>query len=516
MKFIQMMDQPVEPGGLVEWSPYTEGGMAHWTADSRPTSHNHELHLRGAFEHRLRTHREGGRESWLGLAIEFDEPLSIPAIRGALTMWIDRHEVLRSHVVIWSDHLARLTTGPGTVKLKMGRVGWYSEAAPLLEQLAGTFDRATAPLQWPAYIFATVARERSFTLLFAADHSLVDGYSLIMAQHELIALYSAARRRTDHALPAVGSYVDFSAYQRREADAAGSDHEAVAVWADFLRDTGGKLPSFELADDPEYSEGSQYSDGSADTGGIDPAHPLSDLVPQGSLTGALLDDEQTNRFTAVCSAAGGSLMSGVLAALAAVYAELGGGPVLRCVIPRHTRGDQQWFGALGWFVATVPFRLDTSGVSDFGQLIGRAAEEMRRVRKAAGLPFLRVGEILMEVKNDDAQRSSLPYESQLSQAARADFPEPKFVVSFIDLRFAPGHAEADAGRARVLRSHNYSSDEVYIWINRTASGLRISARFPSQGRTHNQVGRYLSRFGDFLKQIGDQSTFGSLPASRET
>ena len=50
MKFIQMMDQPVEPGGLVEWSPYTEGGLARWSADSRPTSHNHEQHLRSAFE----------------------------------------------------------------------------------------------------------------------------------------------------------------------------------------------------------------------------------------------------------------------------------------------------------------------------------------------------------------------------------------------------------------------------------------------------------------------------------
>ena len=498
MKFIQMMDQPVEPGGLVEWTPYTEGGLGRWTEDSRPTSHNHELHLRGAFEHRLRTQREGGRESWLGLAIEFDEPMSVPAVRATLAGWIDRHEVLRSHVVIWSDRLARMTTGPGTVKLKMGRVGWYSEAAPLLDQLAGTFDRATAPLHWPAYMFATVAREKSFTLLFAGDHSLVDGYSLIMAQHELIALYSAARRRTDHALPAVGSYVDFSAYQRREADAAGADHEAIAVWADFLHDTGGKLPGFELADGP--GETGAEANGESDNG--DNEHTdgtISELVPQGSLTSALLDDEQTNRFTAVCSAAGGSLSSGVLAALAAVYAELGGGPILRCVIPRHTRGDQEWFGALGWFVATVPFRLDTTGASDFGQLIDRASDEMRRVRKAGTLPFLRVGEILGQ-----------------KPGGGVDFPEPKFVVSFIDLRFAPGHAEADAGRARVLRSHNYSGDEVYIWINRTASGLRISARFPAQGRTHNQVGRYLSRFGDFLKQIGDQSTFGSLPASRET
>lgn len=486
MKFIQMMDQPVEPGGLVEWSPFTESGFAQWTADSRPTSHNHEQHLRAAFEYRLRTKREGGRESWLGLAIDFDEPMSVPAIRAALSTWIDRHEVLRSHVVIWADRLARLTTPPGSVKLKMGRVGWYGEPGPLLDQLAGSFDRATAPLQWPAYIFATVAREDSFTLLFAADHSLVDGYSLIMGQYELVALYTAHRRKEEPDLPPVGSYVDFSAHQRREADSAGAEHEAVAVWADFLRDSGGELPRFEIADE----------DGTAVEAPTPSPQPGTDLIPQGSITADLLDDEQTNRFTAVCSAAGGSLLSGVMAALAIVYAELGGGPVFRCVIPRHTRSDQQWFGALGWFVATVPFRLDTSGATDFGQIIGRADDEMRRVRKAGSLPYLRVGEIL-------------------GHTGDADIPDPRFVVSFIDLRFAPGHAEADAGRARVLRSHNYSNEEVYIWVHRTASGIRISSRFPAQGRTHRQVGRYLGAFGDFLKEVGNRSTYGPQPGDPE-
>ncbi len=81
--------------------PYVSGGLGAWRPDPpRLTSHNHEQHLRAAFDYRVRTQREGGREAWLGLSIELDEPLSIPAIRSVLTQWIDRHEVLRSHVVI--------------------------------------------------------------------------------------------------------------------------------------------------------------------------------------------------------------------------------------------------------------------------------------------------------------------------------------------------------------------------------------------------------------------------------
>ncbi|MBJ7288192.1 condensation domain-containing protein [Williamsia sp.] len=465
MKFIQMMDQPVDPGGLVEWSPHTPGGFANWNSDPRPTSHNHELHLRGALEYRWRTQREGGRESWLGLAIEFDEPMSIPAIRTALTRWIDRHEVLRSHVIIKNTGMARLSTPPGSVALKMGRVRWYAEAGPLLDQLAGTFDRATAPLQWPAYLFATVARERTFTLLFAGDHSLLDGYSLILAQHELVELYRAARERREPDLPPVGSYVDFSAEERRVADAADRDHPAVVAWDSYLLSTGREMPRFAT---------------SASTPAEDTDAPAQ---PQSSVTMELLDDDAANRFTAVCSAAGGNLFAGILSALALAYRDVGGGEEFRCITPRHTRSEGRWLGALGWFVAVSPLYLDTTGVVSFDQLIGRATAELRQARVAAGIPFLRVAGLL-------------GYEG-----------EPKFVVSFIDTRHAPNAAEADAGGARVLRSHSYSTDEVFIWVNRTPSGVRISARFPASGPAHGEVSRFLVTFGDIVRGIGDQSTF---------
>ncbi|MYR06161.1 condensation protein [Gordonia sp. SID5947] len=515
MKFIQILEEPIEPGGLVEWMPYVPGGLGNWSHDSRLTSHNHEQHLRSAFEYRLRTRREGGRESWLGLSIEFDEPLSIPAIRSTLMTWIDRHEVLRSHVVIKGDGLQRLSTAEGTVKLKMGRIGWYTQSGPLVEQIAGAFDRATAPLHWPAYMFATVGREDSFTLLFAADHSLVDGYSLIMAQQELVTLYRAARDRTEPDLPPVGSYVDFSAEERRQADQTGADHPAVATWSSFLRTGRGDLPGFDYRDNG--AGGAMVRPAADDaTGELAPA-PEEGSVPQDSITGVVLDDDAANRFTAVCSQAGGTLTAGVLAAFAMVYHERTGDPEFRCVLPRHTRDHSRWLTALGWFVAVAPFCLDVSDSPTFDQAVTRATAELKRSRQGASLPFLRVAELI-------------GYQG-----------EPHFVISFIDTRYAPGAAEADAGRAKVLRSHSYATDEVFIWINRTPSGMRVSARFPASADTvvgpivdattdvNNltdttfddtradgtgaddtaaSVHAYLRRFTELLRAIGDSSTFG--------
>ncbi|MGV9824513.1 MULTISPECIES: condensation domain-containing protein [unclassified Gordonia (in: high G+C Gram-positive bacteria)] len=471
MKFVQILEEPIAPGGLVEWVPSVRGGLAAWDSDSRLTSHNHEQHLRSAFEYRARTRREGGRESWLGLVIEFDEPLSIPAIRATLLTWIDRHEVLRSHVVLTGDGLTRLTTAPGTVGLKMGRIGWYNESGPLTEQVAGAFDRATAPLQWPAYLFATVGREDSFTLLFAADHSLVDGYSLITAQHELVTLYQSQRDHRDVELPEVGSYVDFSAQERRLADQTGADHPAVPTWSTFLRAGRGDMPPFNDGLGGERVPGTEPD-------------PATD-PPQQSVSGVVVDDDAANRFTAVCSQAGGTLAAGVLAAFALAHHGQTGDSEFRCVLPRHTRDESRWLTALGWFVAVAPFCLDMSDSPTFDQAVARATTELKRARQGASLPFLRVAGLM-------------GYRG-----------EPRFVISFIDTRYAPGAAAADAGRARVIRSHSYSPDEVFIWINRTPSGMRLSARFPADDSDPDTqpVRRYLKDFVDLVRTVGDESTF---------
>lgn len=481
MRFIQILEDTVEPGALVEWTPLTPP-REEWITDSRPTSHNHEAHLRGAIAHHRRTGTEGGRESWLGLVIEFDEPMSVPALRAALTAWIDRHEVLRSHVVVRGDRptgegLHRVSVTPGAVTLKMGRIGWYSSPDLLIEQIAGSFDRATAPTRWPAYMFATVARETTFTLLFAADHSLLDGYSLIMAQHELVELYRAHRdlamtrvEVNPHPEPPrlvpVGSYVDFSAQERRGADAADDTHPALAVWTDFLRGTA-ELPAFgNTADAAESDAG-------------DPTHP----TPQAALTVDVADDDTTNRFTAVSAAAGGNLQVGVLAALALAYRRALHLSDFRCVMPRHTRHEERWLGSLGWFVALAPFALDTADDPTFDQAVDRAAAELRRTKAASTLPFLRVADLVGVIG------------------------APRFVISFLDTRYAPGAREADAGRATVVRSHSYAPDEVYVWVNRTPSGLRLSARYPAGSAVTDAVLAYLAEFTTLIAAIGDASTF---------
>lgn len=466
MEFIQILDSGIRPGGLVEWVPAVPGGLGAWHRDPRGTSHNHEHHLRLAHEHRLRTQHDGGPAAWLGVDVEFDEQISVPAVRGAILAWINRHEVLRTHVTLAGEHTERYTTDPGTVHLRMSRIGWYNDPGLLIEQIAGSINKATAPLYWPAYRFATVARAHSFTLLFAADHSLVDGYSLLNAQHELRELYVAARHRRPPDLPPTGSYVDFSSEERAAADAADHRHTAVAVWSGFLH--GGELPGVELLParpEPDSPE---------------PDHGWPDHHPQPSHTVRLLDDAATRTLSRSCKDLGGSLIGGLLAAAALAYRRDTGADEFTTVMPRHTRNHAQFHSALGWFVALAPVTVDTSDDPDFAVALERVMVSLDRAREGAALPLLRLAQIL-------------------------DFePEPKFVVSFMDTRSVADAGTADAGGARALRSHAYADDEVYIWINRTPSGLRMHARYPADAPGYpaaTVVERYLGHFALLLARI---------------
>ncbi|MGB6125954.1 MAG: condensation domain-containing protein [Gordonia sp. (in: high G+C Gram-positive bacteria)] len=480
MDFIQILDAPIRPGGLVEWIPAVAGGLGSWRRDDRETSHNHEEHLRSAFEYRARTHREGGRESWLGLSVEFDEPMSVPSVRAAVAAYINRHEVLRSHVVLKADHdpnylTERYTTAPETVQLKMARIGWYTETPLLLEQIAGSFDRATAPLHWPAYRFATVARPNSFTLLFAADHSLVDGYSLVTAHHELSELYRAARDRRPAQLESSGSYLDFSDAQRREAEAADTDHPAAQTWAHFVQRFDNQMPANPLLNpSAKVASTSSLRDLRPGVVTADDAPPMP---VQPSRTALLLDESAAVRFEDFCAAAGASLVGGLLGALAVAFREACGADEFAVVMPRHTRTDRTWLHSLGWFVGLAPMVIDVSDDPTLAVAACRSTAELTNSRHGADLPFLRVADLIGVTGS------------------------PHMVFSYMDTRASPKSDIGDAGAARVLRSHSYADDEVYVWANRTPGGLRMHARYPATGAEN--VPTFLDDFASLLARTAN-------------
>ncbi|MFE9576807.1 condensation domain-containing protein [Nocardia sp. NPDC006044] len=463
MEFIELADYPLPSGRVIEWLPTATSHWADWPRDTRAVSYNHEHHLRDAVEHsRIRDRRH----YWLGHAFRIDGPLDPQAWRTALDAWIDRHEGLRSHVAIEGGQPARYTLPPGEIRVQPVDAGAPTSTMATYRLVNSLLDDGTSPLRWPSYVCVTIAGRAGVTVIFAADHSIMDGYSSVSTSGELLALYNAARAGEPARLRDTGSYVDFSQDERVRAAATTAEHPAVDTWRTFfLEDT--------------------YSDSPAGTLSRVAAAPI-ELVdtaeaprraPQRTLSVELLDADAADAAARIAREHGQGLFALLLAAFAVTTTELGAGRDFRTVIPLHTRSDPQWAETLGWFVGLAPFQLDCGTARTLAELIAPAGEELRRTNGAATVPFARVCELL------GAQ------------------PSISFMVSYMDIRSAPCAATWTETGACILRSSNVSTNEFYFWIARTPLGVTLNMRYPGTTKATRDVHRHVLRMRDLLAEL---------------
>ncbi|RVW11422.1 condensation protein [Prescottella agglutinans] len=451
MEFTELADYAISPGMLTEWLPEATTG---WVDDGRPASYIHEAHLRRTADG---TH-DDGRESWLGAAFRLPGQLDHDAFRTAIGMWIERHESLRSHAALGHDgRITRRTIDPGAIELDEVRHEYEFDADTVYERVHDLFDELTSPHRWPAYLFVTLEHsdpEPECTVFFAADHSIIDGLSVVLVAHEITSLYTEAMAGPPALLVPAGSYIDFGAEERAAASTIDHRHPAVECWRSAFVRSKGRLSDFPLDLGPRPVE----------------------RVAQGGVSEWVFDAAQAATFNTVCHRAGQNFFAGVLACLAEAAAELTGNTVFRTVTPVHTRSDPHWATSLGWFVGLAPIEFDIAGAADFGEAAARAAEALASTKSAAKVPFARVEEVL------------------------ATPIRPRFVVSFMDVRFVPMAQQWPEIEARALRSRHYTHD-VYVWVNRTPHGVNISARFPGTPTATENVLRFLARARQALSDI---------------
>lgn len=460
MEFTELADYPIPAGVLTEWLPCAAEDA--WTTDPRPVSYVHEAHLR-----RTAGSRYGDvPDAWLGTAFEVRGHLEQEPFRRALERWIDRHEPLRSHVALGGD------AATGAVSVRYVR---HLPSAPddIREHLEQLLADCTEPHTWPAYVFATLEPEdadasgSSFTVFFAADPAVADAYSVVLVAHEITALYEQERSGRPAGLFPVGSYIDFGAAERADAADLAGDHEAVRIWRDALT-AGGGMPEFPLPLGPRPVDGS----------------------PQRRLSVRMLDDERANRFAARCREAGHGFFAGTLACLARAAVELAGIELFRTIAPAHTRSGPMWAGALGWFVGLRPVEIDTTGTADFATLVARAGAELRRTRASARVPFDLVGELL-----------GIPM-------------RPRFLVSYMDVRFVPMAAQWPQWNARTLRSRSYTHD-VFLWFNRSPKGVNLAGRFPDTPTAAANVPPFVERVRELMHEVSEGRAWDTPePANR--
>jgi hypothetical protein len=451
----------IRPGRVVEWTlhPAAVDTAAGLPIDSRPPAYVQESHVRTA--------RSVARDglfvpTWLGAAFDIPGQADLDVLHGALQAWTLRHETLRSGLRWAGEELRRFTLPAEAVALCREDVGHFPDAATLTQHLQSRFDVAANALTWPNFIYAAVVHDDGITVLMAFDHSNVDAYSIHRIPAEIHELYSAGLDGRAVDAGPVGSYVDFCAVERTNADGMDETDSIVDRWREFIARCDGKLPNFPV------------------DLGLAPDGPLP---TQKFVHEMLVDDADAAAFETYCRPYGGSL-TGVLAATSLITHGIGGEDVYRTVVPFHTRAKSQWSESVGWYVGGAPIEIPASQAADFDTALAVVRSALRDNRRLSRMPIARVLGLL----GNDFQPTS---------------PDLYSIVSFIDARGIPGSRWWQQLNAYGLIRVSYG-DQVCVWITRLHEGLQFACRYPDTAAAHKNIQHYIEQLRDLIFSVARQ------------
>ncbi|MGC0364946.1 hypothetical protein ABH922_002930 [Rhodococcus sp. 27YEA15] len=449
----------LEPGVVTEWTLQPAADAI--SQSQVPPSYNQYFHLETARIHGV------GRSVWMAAAFDLPGTLNRPALELALRLFVRRHDTLHTGFEV-GETTVRITLDENEAGFAASEPVAFSTTGELRSHLKKRFTAVCDPLTFPAYTFATVERGDHYTVLSAFDHTLVDGYSLVIALGELRQIYQGVSALDDlgdcdavaEVTSRLGDPGSFVRYCELEADGEipEPDDPRITEWARFYETCDGTSPSFPL------------------DLGVEAGKP----APQGADVRVLLDMEQTARFDDICLAAGGSVFTGILTAMGLSVQKLTGQSVMPLQFPLHIRNDPRWADAIGWLTTSAPITVTLAPDSDFVASLEHTHASFRVALTLEGVTMAQVRDALGE----NVRRT------------RTDV----FMVSYIDYRKLPGTDDHEE-----LNAHHVSNvtvaDDVQFWISRTNKGLSLRSRFPDTATANAAMQRFLTELDRVVRGI---------------
>lgn len=423
MRVTSITEYTPRAGALIEFTAVVTG-------DPRPSpippSFNQLFHLGDLDE---------AERVWIAGSFDVQGSIDIEALGWAFERLIDRHDTLRSAFVRRTAGVERTLYEPGAVEMRQSTRSAVASASTLRDQLRSALQLHCDARQFPSYTCFGIDRPDTSTVLCAFDHANVDAMSIAVVVDEIHTLYDAYRRcpsSPDVDLPPVGGFVEYCRIEATEPRVDPAD-ERMVRWANFLTECGGTTPRF------------PFDLGLAD----------GDAAPQATALTPVLDARHTLEFEQLCAGSGAGMFAGVVAAIAQAGAAIGGPSRMPFLFPLHTRHQQKWSRALGWFTTNAPMTVEVG--PHLSDTITAAHSAFR-----AALPL-----------------STVPIPQVLANLGDAFTLSRRdvFMVSYIDYTRIDGHELFEDSNAHHI-SNATVSDDAQFWVSRTPSGLALRARFP--------------------------------------
>ncbi|WP_442806172.1 non-ribosomal peptide synthetase [Streptomyces sp. NBC_01317] len=311
------------------------------------------------------------------MAYRLRGPLDRAVLGRALDALVSRHEALRTRLVAVEGEVFQRIDPPDTgYTLVVDDLTGCADAEERLvalqgEEAATPFDLSRGPLVRGRLV---VLGAREHVLLLTMHHTVFDGQSMDIMLRELGPVYTAfVRGADDPPAPPAAQYADYARRQRAEAEAASSGGEPAAHAAYWKEHLAGAPPLLTLPTDRPRPAEQDY---------------------RGGRVRVALDEELTTALRGLARRNGGTLFVAVLTGWSVVLSRLTGQTDLVVGTPTANRRRGDVAGIIGFFVNSLPLRVDLSGSPTAEGMLRRVRGVVRGALDHQDVSFDRVVELV--------------------------------------------------------------------------------------------------------------------------
>jgi amino acid adenylation domain-containing protein/non-ribosomal peptide synthase protein (TIGR01720 family) len=307
------------------------------------------------------------------LALRVDGPIDAAALERAVADMVERHQILSARFVTREDgQPAQVLEADRPIAVPIVDVSEAELDHRIQAEATRPFDLAAGPML--RVVLFRLGAERH--VLFANMHHIVsDGWSMGVFSDELTACYLArAAGGTPDLRPLPLQYTDFARWQRRRLTGETLD-AMVAFWRDQL---AGLPPLLEVP--------------------TDRPRPAV-MTHHGGHIPFAIDADLTRELRALSKREGCTLFMALMAGYATLLGRYSGQTdfAIGTTIANRTRAETE--PLIGFFVNTLPLRMDLSGGVSFRELLARTRRVSLNAYEHQDLPFEHLVDALQPARN---------------------------------------------------------------------------------------------------------------------
>ncbi|MEP6619267.1 MAG: amino acid adenylation domain-containing protein [bacterium] len=328
---------------------------------------------------------EPGRATYnVPLNLRLTGQLDVPALAGALTALVERHETLRTVFDAPEGEVMQVILPAADVPLPVEDLRSFTAAEREKILAQRIREEGTLPfnLAQGAVLRACLLQlaDDEHVLLLTAHHIAVDGWSLNILQRELGAAYAALARGVVPEFAELPiQYADYAAWQREHLD-DGSLAQQMSYWTTNL---AAPLPSLDLPTDHVRT-------------------PLRDRFARA--IPVEIPADVSDALIALGRQSGATSFAALLAAYHVLLHRYTGQDDVIVGSPVAGRSRRETEGLIGLFVNTLVVRADLSGGPTFRTVMERVRDSLHGALANPDVPFERI----VDLVQPDRDRSRNP------------------------------------------------------------------------------------------------------------